>query len=52
MIDEVHLAIAPVLLGAGEHLLNGIDLPALGYECVGHLAGTRAAAHVILRKRA
>ena len=52
LIDELHLAISPVLLGTGEHLLEGIDLRALGYECVEHLAGTRAAAHVILRKRA
>jgi dihydrofolate reductase len=52
LVDELHLAIAPVLLGAGEHLMDGIDLPALGYECVEHVAGGRAAAHVILRKRA
>ena len=52
LIDELHLAISPVVLGTGEHLLSGIDLRALGYECVDHLAGTRAAAHVILRKRA
>ncbi len=51
LVDELHLAIAPVLLGSGEHLLNGIDLRALGYECVEHVAGARAAAHVILRKR-
>ena len=50
LIDELHLAIAPVLLGAGENLLAGLDLRALGYECVEHLAGERAAAHVILRK--
>jgi len=52
LIDELHLAIAPVMLGTGEHLLSGIDMRALGYECVEHVAGTRAAAHVILRKRA
>jgi dihydrofolate reductase len=52
LIDELHLAIAPVLLGSGEHLLHGIDLRALGYECSEHVAGTRAAAHVFLRKRA
>lgn len=51
LIDELHLAIAPVLLGSGEHLLQGIDLRALGYECAEHVPGTRAAAHVILRKR-
>ncbi len=51
LIDELHLAIAPVLLGTGEHLLSGIDMRALGYECAEHIAGTRAAAHVILRKR-
>ena len=52
LIDELHLAISPVLLGRGEHLLNGIDMRALGYECVEHVAGGRAAAHVTLRKRA
>jgi len=52
LIDELHLAIAPALLGTGEHLMSGIDVRALGYECAEHIAGTRAAAHVILRKRA
>lgn len=52
LIDELHLAISPVLLGTGEHLLEGIDMRALGYECVKHIQGQRAAAHVILRKRA
>ena len=51
LIDELHLAISPVLLGTGEHLLHGLDLCALGYECVGHVPGVRAAAHVVLRKR-
>jgi dihydrofolate reductase len=51
LIDELHLAIAPVLLGTGEHLLHGIDMRALGYECAQHVAGARAAAHVVLRKR-
>jgi dihydrofolate reductase len=52
LIDELHLAISPVLLGRGEHLLGGIDLRSMGYECVEHAAGGRAAAHVVLRKRA
>jgi dihydrofolate reductase len=51
LIDELRLTVSPVLLGAGEHLLGGIDLRALGYECVDHRAGSRAAAHLILRKR-
>ncbi len=49
-IDELHLVVSPVLLGSGEHLLEGIDLRALGYECVSHVPGTRAAAHVFLHK--
>jgi dihydrofolate reductase len=44
LVDELHLAIAPVLLGTGEHLLSEIDLGALGYARVEHVAGARAAA--------
>jgi dihydrofolate reductase len=51
LIDELHLAIRPVLLGSGEHLLNGIDMHALGYECAKYLTGERAT-HFFLRKRA
>jgi dihydrofolate reductase len=51
LIDELHLAVRPVLLGSGEHLLNGIDTRALGYEVAKHVAGERAT-HVFLRKRA
>ena len=51
LIDELHLAMGPVLLGSGEHLLGGIDLRSLGYECVKSVAGERAT-HVFLRKRA
>ena len=51
LIDELHLAIVPVLLGAGEHLLGGLNLPELGYECVERIEGARAT-HVTLRKRA
>ncbi|MBL0141057.1 MAG: dihydrofolate reductase family protein [Betaproteobacteria bacterium] len=49
LVDEVHLAMRPVLLGSGEHLLNGIDMRALGYECAKSVTGERAA-HVFLRK--
>jgi len=47
----MHLAMRPVLLGGGEHLLRDLDLRALGYECAHHVAGERAS-HVFLRKRA
>lgn len=50
LIDELHLAMRPVLLGSGENLMTGIDLRALGYECVNSVAGERAT-HVFLRKR-
>ena len=50
LVDELHLAVRPVLLGSGEHLLSDIDLPALGYECAKYVAGERAA-HVFLRRR-
>ena len=50
LIDELHLAISPVLLGSGENLLNDIDTHALGYDCSKHVAGERAT-HVFLRKR-
>jgi len=51
LVDDLHLVISPVVLGSGENLFEGIDLRALGYECVKHVAGTRAAAHVFLSKR-
>jgi dihydrofolate reductase len=51
LVDELHLALRPVLLGSGEALFAGLDLRALGYECTRHVAGERAL-HVLLRKRA
>jgi dihydrofolate reductase len=50
LIDEMHFAIRPVVLGAGELLFHGVDLPALGYEVERSVAGERAL-HVFLRKR-
>ncbi len=50
LIDEMHLAVAPVLLGSGEHLLSGIDLPKLGYQLSEHVASANAT-HVVLAKR-
>jgi dihydrofolate reductase len=51
LIDEMHLAISPVLLGSGEHLFAGLDAPALGYRCAEHVA-TPNATHVVLRQTA
>ena len=50
LIDEMHLAISPVLLGSGEHLLAGIDMLKLGYECTEHVP-TAKATHVVLTRR-
>jgi dihydrofolate reductase len=50
LLDELHLAIRPVLLGSGEHLLNGIDMRSLGYGIASSVPGERAT-HVFLRKR-
>ena len=49
LVDEMHVAIAPVLLGTGENLFAGIDMTALGFRCVEHVA-TQHATHVVLRK--
>src|SRR5574342_461506 len=38
LVDEMHFAITPVLLGSGESLLGGLDLPALGDACTAHVA--------------
>jgi dihydrofolate reductase len=49
LVDEMHLAISPILLGSGEHLLSGIDMLKLGYRCTEHV-GTEKATHVVLTK--
>jgi dihydrofolate reductase len=50
LVDEMHLAVRPVLLGKGENLFEGIDLPSLGYRVVKHVQGERAM-HVIVSNR-
>lgn len=50
LIDEMHIAIAPVLLGSGEQLFEGIDLRALGYVCSRHAPSERAT-HIVLSRR-
>lgn len=49
LIDEMHLAVAPTLLGAGEQLFVGIDLPALGYGVTETVRSPRAT-HVTIAK--
>jgi dihydrofolate reductase len=49
LIDQMHLAVEPILLGAGEHLLAGLDLPTLGYTCTESVAGEKAVHYIIAR---
>jgi len=49
LIDELHIAISPVLLGQGEHFFEGIHMPLLGYKCIEHVA-TENATHLVLSK--
>jgi dihydrofolate reductase len=49
LVDELTLAISPVLLGSGERLPGDIDLVKLGYSCTEHVAGERAT-HFVLRR--
>ena len=50
LVDEMHIAVAPVLLGSGESLFAGLDLPALGYEVREHVTGANAT-HIVFAKR-
>ncbi len=49
LIDELHLAIAPALLGKGENLFAGLNLPALGYQSTQHKASDHATHVTIVR---
>ena len=49
LVDEVHLAVSPILLGSGEQLLAGLDLPALGYTCTESTPSAKAVHYVIAR---
>ncbi|MFH2135484.1 MAG: dihydrofolate reductase family protein [Pseudomonadota bacterium] len=50
LIDELHIAISPVLLGRGEPLFVGLDLRTLGYECVQSVP-TEKATHVVIQRK-
>jgi dihydrofolate reductase len=50
LVDEMHVALSPVLLGRGEPLWAGLDLPALGYAVAETVAG-EAATHLVIRRR-
>ena len=49
LIDEMHVAVSPVLLGSGEALFQGIDMRALGYQVIEH-AATPNATHLVFGK--
>ena len=49
MVDELHYAVAPVVLGRGEAMFDGIDLPGLGFRVTEH-AATELATHVVLAR--
>lgn len=49
LIDTMHLAVSPVLLGRGENLFDGLDLPELGYACTGSIAGS-GVTHLFLER--
>ena len=49
LIDEMHLAVSPILLGSGESLFSNIDLLSLGYKCTEHVS-TEKATHLIIKK--
>ena len=50
LVDHMHLAVSPVLLGSGEHLFGGLDLPALRYE-IAQQTSSRVTAHVFIRRK-
>ncbi len=50
LIDEMHVVISPILLGSGDHLSIGMDIPQLGYRCTEHVPSANVT-HVIFTKK-
>lgn len=50
LIDEMHIAISPILMGDGENLFANLNLVALGYHCVEHVP-TSHATHIVIQKK-
>lgn len=50
LVDELHLAFRPILMGSGENLFAGLNLAELGYRCTEHVS-TELALHVVLKKQ-
>ena len=50
LLDEVRLAVSPVLIGSGENLFAGLNLPDLGYAVAEITAGENATHIRIIRK--
>lgn len=49
LIDELHLAVSPVILGSGENLFSNLDLRSLGYKCTKNIS-TDKAMHLVIKK--
>jgi dihydrofolate reductase len=52
LVDELHVAVSPVLLGSGEHLFSGVNLSELGYERSEYVATSKAAHYVLTKNEA
>ena len=50
LVDEMHIAVAPILLGGGERLFEGVDVRAAGFACL-RFAASKNATHVVLRRQ-
>jgi dihydrofolate reductase len=50
LLDELHLAVSPVLMGVGENLFAGLDLPTLGYTCVESVPGANVTHVTVVRR--